>query len=40
VVCEIADEWYELETTAQADDFLGRVTTSARRNYGLATVAC
>ena len=40
VVCEIADEWYEPETTAQADDFLGRVTTSARRDYGLATVAC
>ena len=40
VVCEIADEWYEPETTAKADDFLGRVTTSARQNYGLATVAC
>jgi hypothetical protein len=40
VVCEIADGWYEPETTAQADDFLGRVTTSARRDYGLATVAC
>jgi hypothetical protein len=40
VVCEIADGWYEPETTAEADDFLGRVTTSARRDYGLATVAC
>jgi hypothetical protein len=40
VVCEIADEWYEPETTAAAEAFLGRVTTSARRDYGLATVAC
>jgi hypothetical protein len=40
VVCEIVDGWYEPETTAEADDFLGRVTTSARRDYGLATVAC
>ena len=40
VICEIANEWYEPEKTVQADDFLGRVTTSARRNYGLATVAC
>jgi hypothetical protein len=40
VVCEIANEWYEPQTTDRADDFLGRVTTSARRSYGLATVAC
>jgi hypothetical protein len=40
VVCEIADGWYEPQTTLQAEDFLGRVTTAARRNYGLATVAC
>jgi hypothetical protein len=40
VICEIANEWYQPEKTVQADDFLGRVTTSARRNYGLATVAC
>jgi hypothetical protein len=40
VVCEIANEWYQPETTVRADDFLGRVTASARRSYGLATVAC
>lgn len=40
VVCEIAKEWYEPEATLGADDFLGRVTTSARRNYGLAAIAC
>jgi hypothetical protein len=38
VVCDIANEWYEPQSTARADDFLGRVTTSARRRYGLATV--
>jgi hypothetical protein len=40
VICEIPNEWYEPEKTVQADNFLGRVTTSARRSYGLATVAC
>jgi hypothetical protein len=40
VVCEIANDWYEPETTERADDFLGRVTTSARQSYGLAIVAC
>lgn len=40
VVSEIADDWYEPQATQQADDFLGRVTTSAQRRYGLATVAC
>lgn len=40
VVCEIADEWYKRQSTPEANDFLGRVTTSAQRNYGLATVAC
>ena len=39
VVCEIADDWYKPQTTARADDFLGRVTTTARRSYGLATAA-
>jgi hypothetical protein len=39
LVCEIADKWYKPQTTPRADDFLGRVTTSAQRNYGLATVA-
>ena len=40
VVSEIADDWYEPQAPQQADDFLGRVTTSAQRRYGLATVAC
>ena len=40
VVCGIAKEWYEPDATLGADDFLGRVTTSARRNYGLAAIAC
>ena len=39
VVCEIADDWYEPKSTPRADDFLGRVTTTARRSYGLATAA-
>lgn len=39
VVCEIANEWYKPQTTQQANDFLGRVTTTARRSYGLATAA-
>lgn len=40
VVSEIANDWYEPQATQQADDFLDRVTTSAQRRYGLATVAC
>ena len=39
VVCEVADDWYEPKSTLRADDFLGRVTTTARRSYGLATAA-
>ena len=39
VVCDIADAWYEPQTTARADDFLGRVTTTATGSYGLVTVA-
>ena len=39
VVCEIANEWYQPNAQLQADDFLGRVSTSARRSYGLAAVA-
>ena len=40
VVCEIAKEWYQPEATPRADDFLGRVSSSARRSYGLAAIAC
>jgi hypothetical protein len=39
VVCEIASEWYQPDTTVRADDFLGRVTASAQRSYGVGTVA-
>ena len=39
VVCEIASEWYQPETTVRADDFLGRVTASAQSSYGVGTVA-
>jgi hypothetical protein len=39
VVCEIANEWYQPKASPRADDFLGRVSTSARRSYGLAAVA-
>jgi hypothetical protein len=38
VVCEIANDWYQPNAQLQADDFLGRVSTSARRSYGLAAV--
>ena len=39
VVCDIANEWYQPKARLQADDFLGRVSTSARRSYGLAAAA-
>jgi hypothetical protein len=39
VVCTIAQEWYQPKTMRQADDFLGRVTTSAQRSYGVPAVA-
>jgi hypothetical protein len=39
VVCEIANDWYHPKARHQADDFLGRVSTSARGSYGLAAVA-
>jgi hypothetical protein len=39
VVCKIAEEWYQAPTTPQADDFLGRVTASAQRSYGVPAVA-
>jgi hypothetical protein len=38
-VCEIANEWYQPKARLRADDFLGQVSTSARRSYGLAAVA-
>jgi hypothetical protein len=39
VVCEIPSDGYESQATAGADHLLGRVTTSNRGSYGLATVA-
>jgi hypothetical protein len=40
VVCEIANDWYGPDATWQADEFLDRVTTSARRSHHrLAAVA-
>jgi hypothetical protein len=39
VVCEIPSDGYESQATARADRLLGRVTTSNRGSYGLATVA-
>jgi hypothetical protein len=39
VVCKIAQEWYQPKTPPQADDFLGRVTTSAQRSYDVPAVA-
>ncbi len=40
VVCEIANEWYEPGATLRADEFLGRVSTSARQSHDrLAAVA-
>jgi hypothetical protein len=39
VVCEISNDWYQPKTKQRADDFLDRVSSSARRSYGLAAVA-
>jgi hypothetical protein len=39
VVCKIPQDWYQPRTTPQADDFLGRVTATAQRSYGLLAVA-
>jgi hypothetical protein len=39
-VCDIPPEWYVPRTNDQAGDFLGRVTSTARAEHGLAAVAC
>ena len=39
VVRKIPQDWYQPLTTPQADDFLGRVTATAQRSYGLLAVA-
>ncbi|HYP44541.1 MAG TPA: hypothetical protein VEQ66_05025 [Propionibacteriaceae bacterium] len=40
VVCDIADEWFTGRAPRHSEQFLGRVTTSARDTYGLAATAC
>jgi hypothetical protein len=39
VVSEIPDDWYTPQTTKRADDFLVRVTDSARHSHGLTATA-
>jgi hypothetical protein len=39
-VFEIPPDWYTPGTNGQAGDFLGRVTSTARAEHGLAAVAC
>jgi hypothetical protein len=39
VVCKVPQDWYQPLTTPQADAFLGRVTATAQRSYGLPAVA-
>jgi hypothetical protein len=40
VVCTLSHGWYGPGAPPRADDFLSRVTTTARRQYGLTAVAC
>jgi hypothetical protein len=39
-VCDIPPKWYAPGTNHRAGDFLGRVTSTARAQHGLAAVAC
>ena len=39
-VCDIPPEWYARGNNGQAGDFLDRVTSTARAEHGLASVAC
>jgi hypothetical protein len=39
-ICDIPREWYARRANGQANDFLGRVTSTARAEHGLAAVAC
>jgi hypothetical protein len=39
-VCDIPPEWYAPGASRRAGDFLGRVTSTARAQHGLAVVAC
>lgn len=40
LVCDIGQDWYRAGAPDRADDFLDRVTRTARAQHGLATVAC
>ncbi len=40
LVCEIGQDWYGPGAPDRADEFLARVTSTARAQHGLATVAC
>ena len=40
LVCDIGRDWYRSGAPDRADDFLARVTSTARAQHGLATVAC
>ena len=39
-ICDIPPKWYAHKANGQAGDFLGRVTSTARAEHGLAAVAC
>jgi hypothetical protein len=39
-VCDIPSQWYALRMNGRADEFLGRVTSTARAEHGLTAVAC
>ena len=39
-VCDIPPDWYAPGANGRAGDFLGRVTSTARAEHGLAAVAC
>jgi hypothetical protein len=39
-VCDIPTNWYVLGTNGRAGDFLGRVTSTAKAEHGLAAIAC
>jgi hypothetical protein len=39
VVCGIPKDWYQPKAPLRSDDFLGQVSTTAQRSYGLPAVA-
>ncbi|WP_152363594.1 hypothetical protein [Microlunatus speluncae] len=40
VVCDIAQDWFTAEAAATSGSFLSHVSTTARRDHGLAATAC